>query len=191
MHVNRYFAHSTHSSDQSDWQRLSEHLVGTSLRAGEFLERVAAAADDPGTSLRAGEFTRLVGGEGIERSSLRERLSGTGLRPLTDDWRSEITPPESINLPPLWTHPNRRGFQLLWARMLFWWLVDTDHRDTEGFVVIIRRGRSSEGLGKERGSKEIAGNWLMAIAFGTGQLLPAIGKEVHVLLTTVPSARQV
>ena len=181
MHVNRYYAHSTYSSDRLDWQRLSDHLVGASIRAGEFsrvfggedLARVAGLLHDLGKyteefqrrlcgdAIRVDHATRgamvavdryqqigaLIaygiaghhaglanGGEGIERSSLRDRLNGTGLPPLLDDWSSEITLPESINLPRLRIHPDRKGFQLSFlARMLFSCLVDADYLDTEHF----------------------------------------------------------
>jgi CRISPR-associated endonuclease/helicase Cas3 len=83
----------------------------------------------------AGHHAGLANGdEGIERSSLRDRLNGTGLPPLMDDWRSEITLPDSVNLPPLRVHPDRKGFQLSFlARMLFSCLVDADYLDTECF----------------------------------------------------------
>lgn len=83
----------------------------------------------------AGHHAGLAnGGEGGERTALRDRLKGLGLPPLKDDWQHEITVPEQLTAPKLIPHRERGMFQLaFFARMLFSCLVDADYLDTEAF----------------------------------------------------------
>lgn len=83
----------------------------------------------------AGHHAGLAnGGEGGERTALRDRLKGHGLPPLKDEWRREIALPERLPSPVLTPHPERGMFQLAFlVRMLFSSLVDADYLDTEAF----------------------------------------------------------
>ena len=67
-----YFAHSTQTDDKADWQRLSEHLITTSKRAGEFAQPFGAEefASVAGLLHDLGKYTQ----------TFQERLKGGKLR---------------------------------------------------------------------------------------------------------------
>ena len=85
----------------------------------------------------AGHHAGLANGsEPLERTALRDRLRGTGLPPLVDQWLQEIELPKAADLRlPLKVHSRERGnFQIAFlVRMLFSCLVDADFVDTEAF----------------------------------------------------------
>lgn len=83
----------------------------------------------------AGHHAGLANGStGGNRAALRERLRGTGLPLLRDDWRREVTLPERLDPPRLRVCKERSGFQAAFlARMVFSCLVDADYLDTEAF----------------------------------------------------------
>lgn len=85
----------------------------------------------------AGHHAGLANGiNGIERTALHDRLRGSGLPALLDDWRNEIVLPEARTLSlPLKPHSRERSnFQFAFlVRMLFSCLVDADYLDTEAF----------------------------------------------------------
>lgn len=179
-----FFAHSSGSADQSDWQPLAEHLVAVGRLAAERADVFGAAslAEAAGLLHDLGKYTtdfqRRIAGDGVrvdhstrgamvaverygnvgqllayaiaghhaglangmeggERTALRERLRGTDLPPLLDQWQQEIGLPDASALkpPPIKGHSRERsGFQLAFlVRMLFSCLVDADFLDTEAY----------------------------------------------------------
>lgn len=85
----------------------------------------------------AGHHAGLANGrEGIERTTLKDRLAGQGLPPLLDQWQTEIKlpPREMLRPPALKPRLERNFFQMAFlGRMIFSCLVDADYLDTEAF----------------------------------------------------------
>lgn len=95
----------------------------------------------------AGHHAGLANGQqGDRRSSLQDRLNQDylgELPELLEDWRHEVTLPESEALPQDFTPRDDRGaFQLaLLTRMVFSCLVDADYVDTDNFYRHLERKR--------------------------------------------------
>jgi len=70
--VNMYYAHSTSSGDKSDWQLLSEHLIGVAERAESFAALFGAR--------EWGRFAGLVHDAGKATSAFQRRLEGNSER---------------------------------------------------------------------------------------------------------------
>lgn len=85
----------------------------------------------------AGHHAGLANGrEGIERTTLKDRLVGQGLPPLLAQWETEIQLPAlaALRPPALKRRPERNFFQMAFlGRMIFSALVDADYLDTEAF----------------------------------------------------------
>ncbi|HQZ01812.1 MAG TPA: CRISPR-associated helicase Cas3' [Thauera sp.] len=98
----------------------------------------------------AGHHAGLANGvESVERTALQDRLKGSGLPPMWDDWMSESRLPERLTPPKLRRHSKERGgFQAaFFTRMLFSCLVDADYLDTEAFYDKVEGRNSARGVG--------------------------------------------